>query len=183
MMGREESRPLEELIAACAGGDQKALNAIYRQEAGRMLAVAQRILRRRALAEEAVQDAFVLIWRNAARFDRSKGSGATWLYTVLRNRALSILRSEVRVEPTDGPLAADIADEAETPEDAVARLSDAEALRHCLEKLDPRRRSAIALAYVQGLSHAELAGKLGLPLGTVKSWMRRSLMSLKECLQ
>jgi RNA polymerase sigma-70 factor (ECF subfamily) len=174
---------LEHLLAACAAGDRAALQVVYRAEAGRMIAVAQRILRRRTLAEEAVQDAFVLIWRNAAKFDPEKGSAMTWIYTVLRNRSLSILRDESRVEPSHNPIGDEVADEAESPEAAVARLSDAEALRHCLERLDPRRRNAIALAYVHGLSHGELAGKLGIPLGTIKSWMRRSLMTLRECLQ
>lgn len=182
-MSRLETPALEGLIIACAAGDKAALNAIYQQEAGRMLGVALRILRRRALAEDAVQDAFMLIWRNAARFDPAKGSGATWIYTILRNRSLTLLRDESRVEPDDEPLGAEVPDEGESPEEAILRLSDAEALRHCLQKLDPRRRMAIALAYVHGLSHAELAGKLGMPLGTIKSWMRRSLIALRECLQ
>jgi RNA polymerase sigma factor (sigma-70 family) len=177
------SLPLDNLLAACARGDKAALQAIYRAEAGRMITVAQRILKRRALAEDAVQDAFVLIWRNAARFDPARGAGLTWIYTILRNRSLSILRAESRLEATDAPVGDEVEDGAESPEAAIARLSDAEALRHCLDRLEPKRRMAIALAYVHGLSHGELAGKLGIPLGTIKSWMRRSLMSLKECLQ
>jgi RNA polymerase sigma-70 factor (ECF subfamily) len=182
-MAADETTSLEHLIAACARGEKPALHAIYRAEAGRMIAVAQRILKRRALAEDAVQDAFVLIWRNAAKFDPAKGSGATWIFTILRNRSLSILRDESRVEATDAPVGEEVPDEGESPEAAIARLSDSQALRNCLDKLEPKRRMAIALAYVHGLSHGELAGKLGIPLGTIKSWMRRSLMSLKECLQ
>jgi RNA polymerase sigma factor (sigma-70 family) len=182
-MSGPDQPDLAHLLARCATGDKAALNAIYRTEAPRMLGVAIRILKRRTLAEEAVQDAFVLIWKNAARFDPAKGAGATWVYTILRNRSLSILRDEQRTETTDEPLGADVADDAESPEDAVARLADAERLKHCLDQLDPRRRMAIALAYVHGLSHGELAGKLGLPLGTIKSWLRRSLMTLKGCLQ
>jgi RNA polymerase sigma-70 factor (ECF subfamily) len=182
-MQTDVSPPLDDLLAACARGDRAALQAIYRAEAGRMVAVAQRILKRRALAEDVVQDAFVLVWRNAAKFDPARGAALTWIYTILRNRALTILRSESRVEATDAPIGDDVMDEAETPEAAIARLSDSEALRHCLNRLEPKRRMAIALAYVHGLSHGELAGRLGIPLGTIKSWMRRSLMSLRECLQ
>ncbi len=182
-MALDEGRSIEDLLLAVGAGDKAALNQLYRREAGRMLAVAQRILKRRTLAEEALQEAFVLVWRHAARFDPAKGSGATWLYTVLRNRALSTLREEGRLAPAEDAADLEQADEAETPEQTVARLSDAEALKHCLERLDVRRRSAIALAYVDGLSHAELAGRLGMPLGTIKSWLRRSLMTLKECLQ
>ncbi len=174
---------LEQALALCAAGDKGALNAIYAQEGARMLGVALRILKRRSLAEDAVQDAFVLVWRNAAKFDPAKGSGTTWLYTVLRNRALTILRTESRAEPTEMPVGEEIADEGENPEETIARLSDAEALKHCLEKLEPKRRMAIALTYVHGLSHGELAGRLGIPLGTIKSWLRRSLLTLRECLQ
>lgn len=174
---------LDKALMACAGGDKRALNAIYEAEGPRMLGVAMRILRRRSLAEEAVQDAFVLVWRKAASFDPAKGAAATWLYTVLRNRSLAILRDEGRSEPTQMPLGEEVANEGESPGEAIARLSDAEALKHCLQKLEPKRRMAIALAYVHGLSHGELAGKLGLPLGTITSWLRRSLLTLRECLQ
>ncbi len=174
---------LEQAILACARGEKSALNVIYAQEAPRMLGVALRILKRRALAEDAVQDSFVLIWRNASKFDPTKGAAATWLYTVLRNRSLTILRDEARSEPTEMPVGEEVADAGETPEDTIARLSDAEALKHCLERLEPKRRMAIALTYVHGLSHGELAGKLGIPLGTIKSWLRRSLLTLRECLQ
>jgi RNA polymerase sigma-70 factor (ECF subfamily) len=174
---------LEKAIQACARGDKAALNAIYAQEGPRMMGVAMRILKRRTLAEDAVQDAFVLIWRHAARFEPQKGSAATWLYTVLRNRSLGILRKEAGMERVEMPVGEEVADEAETPEETIARLSDAEALKHCLEKLDLRHRRAIALAYVEGLSHGELAGRLGIPLGTIKSWLRRSLLTLRECLQ
>jgi len=174
---------LEQALVRCASGDKTALNGIYAAEGARMLGVAMRILKRRPLAEDAVQDAFVLIWRNAAKFDAEKGSAVTWIYTVLRNRSLSILRDEGRSEPTDMPMGEEVVDEAETPEETIARLSDAEALKHCLERLEPKRRMAIALTYVHGLSHGELAGKLGMPLGTIKSWLRRSLLTLRECLQ
>ena len=174
---------LEKALLACAGGDKRALNAIYEAEGPRMLGVAMRILKRRSLAEEALQDAFVLVWRKAASFDPAKGTAATWLYTVLRNRSLAILRDEGQSEPTQMPLGEEVANEGESPEEAIARLSDAEALKHCLQKLEPKCRMAIALTYVHGRSHGELAGKLGLPPGTITSWLRRSLLTLRECLQ
>ena len=174
---------LDKALMACAGGDKRALNAIYEAEGPRMLGVAMRILKRRSLAEEAVQDAFVLVWRKAASFDPAKGAAASWLYTVLRNRSLAILRDEGRSEPTQMPLGQEVADEGESPEEIITRLSDAEALKHCLQKLEPKRRMAITLAYVHGLSHGELAGKLGLPPGIITSWLRRSLLTLRECLQ
>ena len=171
----------EEALLRCAAGERAALRALYDAEAPRMLGVALRILRRRALAEEAVQDAFVQVWRNAGRFDPARGGARAFLYAILRNRALNILRGEARTDLTDA-VDHEVPSEEAGPEEVVERLSEAGALRRCLEGLDPRRRRAIVLAYAHGLTHGELAGRLGLPLGTVKSWLRRSLLSLKECL-
>ncbi|MCW1840673.1 sigma-70 family RNA polymerase sigma factor [Prosthecomicrobium hirschii] len=172
----------EVLLAGCAAGDRSALARIYAAEAGRMLGVAERILKRRALAEEAVQDAFVQIWRRADSFDPRLGRGRSWIYAILRNRALNILRSEARTDLVEEPDDLERPSEGDDPETMVLKLSEASALRRCLERLDTRRRAALVLAYTEGLSHGELAGRLGMPLGTVKSWIRRSLSTLKECL-
>ena len=173
---------LDEALRACARGDRAALRVIYDAEAPRMLGVALRLLRRPALAEEAVQDAFVQVWRRAGSFDPTKGGARTWLYAVLRHRALNILRGEARTDLVDDFEPMGLTSEDENAEHLISRLSEAGALRRCLEGLEPPRRQAIVLAYVHGLSHGELAGRLGVPLGTVKSWIRRSLISLRECL-
>ncbi|WP_269153124.1 sigma-70 family RNA polymerase sigma factor [Methylobacterium crusticola] len=172
---------VDEALQRSARGDRAALRALYESEAPRMLGVALRILRRRALAEEAVHDTFVQVWRRAGGFDPARGSGRAFLYAMLRNRALNILRGEARTDLTD-TLDEAVPSEEEGPEQVVVRLSEAGALRRCLDGLDPRRRNAIVLAYAHGLSHGELAGRLGLPLGTAKSWLRRSLLALRECL-
>jgi len=173
---------LDEALRACARGDRAALRAIYDAEAPRMLGVALRLLRRPALAEEAVQDAFVQIWRRAASFDPARGGARTWLYAVLRHRVLNILRGESRTDLVDDFEPMGLTSDEENAEHLITRLSEAGALRRCLEGLEPPRCKAIVLAYVHGLSHGELAGRLGVPLGTVKSWIRRSLISLRECL-
>ena len=143
-----------------------------------MVGVARRMLRRQDLAEEAVQDAFMRLWRSARTFDPKKGAARSWLYAILRNCALTILSDESRFTADE-----DAAEEAAPmTESALARLPETSALRRCLERLDAKRRSVVVLAYVHGLSHGELAGKLGVPLGTVKSWVRRSLISLQECM-
>lgn len=169
-------------LRACAAGDRSALRALYDREAARMLGVAMRLLRRRALAEEAVQDAFVQIWRKASSFDPSRGDARTWIYAVLRNRALNILRGESRTDLVDDFTSMALQSEEDDPETLVSKLSEAGALRRCLEGLEADRRQAIVLAYVHGLTHGELAGRMGVPLGTAKSWIRRSLGSLRECL-
>jgi RNA polymerase sigma factor (sigma-70 family) len=172
-----------DILRRCAGGDKSALRRLFESEAPRMIGVAERILRRRALAEEATQDAFVQIWRKAESFDAALGNGRTWIYTIVRNRALSILRNESRTELYSTPETFERASEDDDPETAVLKLGESSRLRLCLDKLEPLRRNAIVLAYTRGLSHGELAGKLGLPLGTIKSWIRRGMASLKECLR
>lgn len=142
-----------------------------------MLGVARRIVRRPDLAEEAVQETFVRIWRAAGSYDAGRGGARTWIYAILRNCAVSILRDEKRFV-TDREGIDDIA-----PEAAVVRLPEGNALRHCLEQLDAPRREAIVLAHVHGFSHGELAGRLGVPLGTVKSWLRRGVAALQECMR
>ena len=165
-------------IVRCVGGDRRALRVIYDLEATRMVGVAMRILRRRELAEEAVHEAFIRIWRGARGFDPSRGSARTWIYAVVRNQALTMLRDERRFE-ADELAGSDIVSD---PDDSLSRLPETSALRRCLLQLDARRRAAVVLSYVHGLSHGEIAGRLGVPLGTAKSWVRRGVTSLQECM-
>jgi RNA polymerase sigma-70 factor (ECF subfamily) len=147
-----------------------------------MLGIAIRLLRRRDLAEEAVHDTFLKVWSSAAMFDGARGDPRAWIHTILRNRALSILRGEARTDLVEDFEPLGLTYGGESPEDTMARLSDAGALKNCLERLDPVRRKAVLLAYVNGLTHGEIAGRMQIPLGTIKSWIRRSLMILKDCL-
>lgn len=146
-----------------------------------MLGVARRMLRRIDLAEDAVQEALVLIWRRAQQFDETRGSARGWIYTILRNRCLTLLRSEDR----DLPVAPDSLDqqadlvELDTAFDRLAATSD---LRRCLARLDGETRRAILSSYVLGHSHGEIAGRMAVPLGSVKSRVRRGLQKLRECL-
>jgi RNA polymerase sigma-70 factor (ECF subfamily) len=183
-LGNAASHPIDlnDALRRCSTGDRTALRAIYDSEAPRMLGVALRLLRRRTLAEEAVHDAFMQVWQKSASFDPRKGNGRSWLYAVLRHRALNILRSESRTDLVDDFEPLGLASEGEDAEAILLRLSEASALRRCLESLDPRRRQAVILSYMQGLSHGELAGRLGVPLGTAKAWIRRSLTALRECM-
>lgn len=169
-------------LMACAAGNRQAFRALYEREAPKMLGVALRLLKRQSLAEDAVQDAFVNIWNKAGTFDPRAGNARGWMYTILRNRALNMLRSEVRLDHREDFEPMGLASEEDDPEAVMLHLSDASALKRCLEMLDPQRRSVLMLAYVHGLTHGELAGRLNVPLGTMKSWIRRSLLSLKECL-
>lgn len=168
-------------LRACARQDAEALRALYDREAPAMLGVALRIVRRRDLAEEVVHDAFMQVWRKAGQFDPALGSGRTWLYAILRNRALNLIRDRSREDLVDGEDLEALA-EASNHEDLVDRLPDHDALKLCLERLEAPRRSSVVLAYAGGFSHGEIAGRLGVPLGTVKAWIRRSLLVLRECM-
>ncbi len=181
--GERALSDLGEMLRRVAAGDAGALRSIYDAEAPAMLGVAMRLLRRRALAEEAVHDAFVQVWQRAASFDPARGEAKAWLYAVLRHRALNIRRDEVRTELSDDIETFEVPNGEESAEAMVIRLSETSALRRCLERLEPARRKAIALVYLDGLSHSELAGRLGIPIGTAKSWIRRSLLALRDCLE
>lgn len=177
--GGDELAPL---IGACARGDQRALRRIYDAEAARLVGVALRIVRRRAVAEEAVHDAFLQIWTRAGSFDPARGSGRVWITSIVRHRALSLLRRLGRETALDDGAHAELPDPAADPLAELSRLRDTDALKRCLEALDEARRRCILLAFVDGHSHSQIAERLEAPLGTVKAWIRRGLAALKGCL-
>ncbi|HSI41959.1 MAG TPA: sigma-70 family RNA polymerase sigma factor [Xanthobacteraceae bacterium] len=182
---RLHAAPQDDLALAlqgCARGDRACLRRLYDRLAPRMIGVALRMLRRRDLAEEVVHDTFLRIWEKASTFDPARGAPETWVFAILRHRTLNVLRGEARTDLVDDFEPMGLAADAPDAEAAVTALSQASALRRCLERLEPHRRQAIVLAYASGLTHGELAGRMGVPLGTVKSWVRRSLVSLRECM-
>lgn len=170
----------EDALIACARGEHFALEALYFREGKWLLGVANRILRDRALAEDVLQDAMVQIWNKAHTFDRNLGSARGWIYTVVRHRALSVVRGmgrEISVEaPEDFIVGDDCPSHPSHRQDVVADLDK------CLDGLAPERRESILLAFLDGYSHEQISAALKTPLGTVKSWIRRGLTSLKECL-
>jgi RNA polymerase sigma-70 factor (ECF subfamily) len=173
---------LAPLLQACARGERNSLREIYERECGAMIGVAMRIVRRRELAEEIVHDVFVQIWRHAKSFDPALGSGRAWMFAIVRNRSISALRTASRELPTEDEELTAAVDRGAESENAFDKLADGSALKRCLEHLEPRRRLGVLLAYVEGLSHGEIAARLGVPLGTAKSWLHRSLAQLRECL-
>jgi RNA polymerase sigma-70 factor (ECF subfamily) len=169
-------------LVACARGDRRALEAIYAAESRQLLGVAQRIVRRRDLAHDVLHDAFVQIWSRAGTFDPARGSGRAWIYAVVRHRALNMIRDARFETALDETGYAETPDPAEAAPDLLVRMSEHDALRRCLEALDPQRRACILMAYSEGLSHTQIALRLTAPLGTVKAWIRRGLLSLRDCL-
>jgi RNA polymerase sigma factor (sigma-70 family) len=186
--GNARSETLAALLARVALGDQRAFAELYGLASAHLYAVAVRIMRDGPIAEEMLQEAFVSVWHHAGTYDAAKSQPLTWLTSIVRNRCLDWLRRrEVDTEtltphddddspawepPSDGP----------TPVELLLAAADARALRGCVDGLEPGPRQAIALAFFRGLSHRELAAHLREPLGTVKSWVRRGLATLRRCL-
>jgi RNA polymerase sigma-70 factor (ECF subfamily) len=180
-----EPDALDRLMARCALRDQAAFAELYRRTSGRLLAVAMRIVRRRDWAEDILQESFVSVWNHVADFDRSRSAPMTWMTTIVRNRALDWVRRprhETSEEDLEG-LAETWADDAPGPLEHLRQAGDAGRLGDCLQRLSGGQRQSIALAYLHGLSHSELADHLGEPLGTVKTWIRRGLEQLRGCLE
>jgi len=168
------------LLHRCAAGDRAAFRLLYDRWSSRLYGIALRITRQSSLASDALHDAFLQAWQQAGRFDPARGSPEAWLIGLVRYRALDLVRRQGR--EVLGYEADEREDEAP---DALARLvstAEGAALQRCLAQLDAERRRLIVMAFVDGLSHSDLAARLSVPLGTIKSWIRRSLGSLRECL-
>jgi RNA polymerase sigma-70 factor (ECF subfamily) len=180
--GRDDSPlPLAALVAAVAAGDRAAFRQVYDQQASRLYGIAFRITRQAPLASDAVHDAFLELWRNANRFDAQRGEPDAWLATLVRYRALDMTRRLGReVSDEDLPEAVD---EDPDPLERMVASSDSAALHACLAQLEPERRKLLTLAFLDGLSHSELAARLNAPIGSIKSWIRRSLQALRICLE
>lgn len=166
-------------LGAVARRDTDALAVVYGQTSGRLLGVLVRLLRRRELAEEVLHDVYLKVWDRAASFEPERGAAMAWLIAIARHAALDHLRRQRR-EPTDelpiGPL------EPADPRDPAAGAAARRALEACLQELEPEPRRCVVLAYQVGLTYDELAARFDRPLNTVKSWVRRSLLRLRQCL-
>lgn len=173
-------------LAACARGERSALRRLYEREGRFLLGVALRIVRERAAAEDVLHDAFVAIWSKAASFDAARGDGRGWMCSIVRHAALDAVRASGRTVGVDEDTldALKEADPPATPDmlDAFALRSTLGRLDDCLARLDVAKRNCVLFAYLDGCTHAEIAQRLGAPLGSVKAWIRRGLASLKECL-
>ena len=183
----DRSARLAALVARVAMADQQAFAELYRQTSSHLYGVALRILREPAMAEEILQEAYVSVWHHAGTYVAAKSQPLTWLTSIVRNRSLDQLRRrdidtvtltpESDDEPAFDPPAGD-----PSPMELLLAGAEAQSVRDCVEALDAGPKQAIALAFFQGLSHAELAAQMREPLGTVKSWVRRGLERLKRCL-
>jgi RNA polymerase sigma-70 factor (ECF subfamily) len=184
---------LAQLLARVALGDRVAFAALYKAVSAPLLGVILRIQRDRGQAEDVLQEIFVSIWRAAQGFDAARAQPMTWLTSIARNRAIDSLRRNKTEVATVSSLGGDDGDEGpnlvdtfasdvDGPLEMLTQAAQAQAVAHCVDALSAEQQQCVALAYYQGLSHSEVAQHLRQPLGTVKSWVRRALMALKDCL-
>ena len=165
-------------------GDRAALRMVYQDSSAKLFGVLVRILKDRSEAEDVLQDVYVTVWRKAALFDPNRASPITWLVAIARNRAIDRLRSGTMVRRS-APIeeAAEVSDTAPGALDMVVKAEQQARLGTCLGELEEKTSAAIRSAFMDGLTYEQLAERMSVPLGTMKSWIRRGLAKLKECLE
>jgi RNA polymerase sigma factor (sigma-70 family) len=177
-----ERDELNLLLQQAGRNDQQAFAELYKRTSSKLFGVCLRMLRDRGEAEDVLQETYTTVWRRAASFDAGKASAITWLVTLSRNKAIDRLRQH-REELLDNPARLD-----ETVDDQPTPAADAETsqehrrLQKCMDELEPQQRSSVREAFFTGATYNELATRCKVPLGTMKSWIRRSLMQLRTCL-
>jgi RNA polymerase sigma-70 factor (ECF subfamily) len=182
-MDDTQKQQLDNLMALTALGDQSAFSQLYQQTSSLLYAIAFRILKRNEHAEEALQEAYVKIWHNASEYNSEKGAVLTWMGSIVRYRCLDMLRKAKPVESIDEHLEYMILEDDDPgPLEQALQQGDAQALLECIDELKEKQRRSILMAFYEGLTHEQLSRSLSVPLGTIKSWIRRSLEKIKECL-
>lgn len=170
-------------LQAVARGDRAAFRAVYLATRSKLYGVVLRILGDRDTAEDVLQETYTAVWTKAGQFDSAKASPVTWLAAIARNKALDRLRAGAKpaaMRPIEE--AAEVADGADGAEDLLARDQEYERLRRCLDELEPGHAGYVRTAFHQGRTYEALAGDAGVPVGTMKSWIRRALIKLRGCL-
>ena len=181
MAQRGSSDDLVALLAAVAGQDRSAFGELYDRTSAKMYGICRRMMSSDADAEDVLHEAYLTVWRNARRFDPAKASPITWLAVLTRNKAIDRLRRERSTDPIDA--AEDVPDAGPSAVDIICNDQDRRRLAECLDEIDARARELIRSAFFTGATYPELAADKGVPLGTMKSWIRRGLMSLRGCLE
>lgn len=183
-----DSVQLQTWLRAAALHDADAFRRLYDATSARLYGFALRILVKPELAEEALQEGFVAIWHHAGSYQSHLAAPMTWMTTIVRNKALDLLRGagggmETSLEPFDSAVMDALRDPDATPIDALAISREAKALAYCMSVLEGAHRQVVGLAFFHDMSHSEVAQRMALPIGTVKTWIRRSLERLKTCLE
>lgn len=176
------SEQIEKLIVLTALGNRRAFHELYDATSAKLFGVCLRILRNRAEAEDALQEVYIRVWHKADSYTASRAAPMSWLAAIARNHAIDRVRAR-RPDPEELERRTDLSDDDPTPEEAAVASGERARLDACLAELDDAKRDAVRGAYLEGYSYKELADKHGIPLNTVRTWLRRSLMKLRECLE
>jgi RNA polymerase sigma-70 factor (ECF subfamily) len=171
---------LERNMRAVARGDERALRAIYDATASRVFKLCYGLLRDRPLAEEAVSDTYFQVWRTASKFDAVRGNVMAYLIMIARTRALDLGRRRARLSSAELPLLEHEATDERDPEHYASVHQQARQVHRLISALPPAQAEVISLSFLRGLSHTEIAAGVGLPLGTVKTYIRRALLAMRE---
>ena len=176
---------LTHLLARCALGDKKSFEQLYQSSSAQLFGLVLRIVRNQEIAAEVLQESYVKIWNRAGSFRPDVAQPMTWMGTIARNQAIDTLRRSANQVQASEPVETLhwLADDGPEPDEMAHRERQSEALRVCLRQLEGLQKKALLLAYFRGMTHEELAVYLDKPLGTVKSWLRRGLQRLKQCLE
>lgn len=178
----DRSDDIGDLLRKIAARDRRAFEALYGETAGRVCAIVLRLVRDRASADDVLQNVFVKVWNRSDRFDARRGDGMAWLATMARNEAIDWLRKHRREAPSPHD-PDELSGGAASPPVAADRAASRHALTECMTELPEVQRSCIRLAFLEGLTHGDLADRLAAPLGTVKARIRRGMARLKRCLE
>ncbi len=170
------------LIAAVAKGDEDAFKRLYDATRAKLFGVVLRILRRQDLTEEVIQEAYVKIWNSAGQFNPGLASPITWMVSIARNRAIDVIRKKGEVSIEEEPAAMEVASDTLDPLARREMAEDLKRILECVGRLEPERQKLVLLAYYNGWSREQLAVKFDTPVNTVKTWLRRSMIEIRECL-
>ena len=170
------------LLGRVATRDRDAFQRLYDATSAKLFGVIVRILKEREISEDILQEAYVRIWDNAAKFDPDRASPITWMATIARNRAIDEARRRTPKVEADESVLERIADPTPSPARQVEAREQVRRLDACLKELEDDRASMVRLAYLDGLSRQELADRFSQPIGTVKTWLRRSVQQLQDCM-
>lgn len=188
MTAAPDPDPAAPLIQLVAAGDRAAFRALYRLAAPKLMGVLVRMLGTRTEAEDALQEVFTRVWTRAGRYDPAQGRGMSWLVALTRNHAIDRLRARPaaaatrRTDDGEDDGTESLPDPALGAEGGMIARGEARRVIDCMGQLEPDRAAAVRGAYLQGLSYQDLADRHGVPLNTMRTWLRRSLISLRECL-
>lgn len=182
-----QAAQLREWLAAVARKDAQAFRQLYDATSSKLFSFALRILIKKEWAEEALQEGFVSIWNNAGSYQTAMAAPMTWMTTIVRNKAYDLLRRvdddvEIDADTFDAAIMDALESPTPTPFEALQLSGDAKVLASCLSRLEGLHRQAIALAFYHDLSHSEVAEQMKQPIGTIKTWIRRSLERLRSCI-